>query len=152
MNAGIEPLLSELAARLGVNELNLDDNNICRLVFDERLVVDLEPSTDGKLVHLTGVAGAVPADATAHFFRKLLVANFLGQQTGEAALAVDEFNNEVVLGQRIALDVLDVNSFVNRLEEFVNRLESWMDALAKDAVASEVETSSPPGANGGIRV
>jgi len=150
----LDALLVELGRRLGVESLGLDEHGVCRLVFDKKLVVDLEPTDDRKHLHVTAVVGVVPPDAGPQFFRKLLAASFVGQETGGAAFAVDELNGEIVLWQRVALDALDIVGFTQDLDEFVNRLDLWIGRLesadAADAAnGPRTEGLIPPGV--GIR-
>jgi hypothetical protein len=125
----IHSLLRELGSIMGLASVELDERNACRLIFDNNFVVDLEASDDAQVLHLVGTIGNVPADADIRFMRGLLSANFMGQDTGNAALALDELNNEIVLYQRVHVDSFDVSGFVSELEAFVNRLEEWQSRL-----------------------
>lgn len=135
----LHSLLRELGGIMGIGSIGLDAQGTCRLIFDKTLVVDLEPTADEKLLHMIATVGPMPADGDGRLLRSLLSANFMGQDTGNAALALDELNNEIVLCQRIALDSLDVNGFVVELEAFVNRLEDWKQRLA----SGKLRTSPP---------
>lgn len=136
-------LLNELATRMGLDGLCLDSNGICRLVFDKTIVVDLEPSPDNTRLHIVATLGQVPADASAQWLRSLLVAGFMGQETGGAHVALDPLNDEVVLCQRLALDGLEITRFVPELEAFVNHAQTWMRKLADDAEAPSIPPSIP---------
>ena len=138
-------LLNELATRMGLDGLRLDSNGICRLVFDETIAVDLEPSTDKTLLHMVATLGQVPADASTHWLRNLLAASFMGQETGSAHIALDPLNEEVVLCQRLALDGLEITRFVPELEAFVNHAQAWIQRLAGAAESPPVPTAIPLG-------
>lgn len=123
-------LLNELATRMGLDGLRLDSNGVCRLVFDQTIAVDLEPSADKTLLHMVAELGPLPPDAPAPWLRRLLAASFMGQDTGGAHLALDPLNNDVVLCQRLALDGLEITRFVPELEAFVNYAQDWIHRFA----------------------
>jgi len=138
-------LLNELAIRMGLDGLRLDSNGICRLVFDEAIAVDLEPSSDKTRLHLVATLCQIPADASASWLRSLLSASFMGQDTGSAHLAIDPLNDEVVLCQRLALDGLEITRFVPELEAFVNHAQAWMQRLAGVGESPSAAAGTPMG-------
>ena len=47
----LSALLESLASQVGLPQLSLDGNGVCRLVFDAKLTLDLEPADNGATVH-----------------------------------------------------------------------------------------------------
>lgn len=126
----LEDMIAELGKEMGIPGLALDDNGLCRLVFDTKLVVDMEAASDGKTLHIYSVVCGVPHDQREAFFSSLLSANLFGQETGDAAFAIDETAAEVLLCAQVKAERTDFREFANQLEAFVNHLESWLDKLS----------------------
>jgi hypothetical protein len=143
-------LLGELARHLGVNELALDHNGVCRLVFDGKVVVDLEPSRDGRSLHMCGVVARIPAEGREGLFAGLLDANYFGQGTGRAVLAIDSQNNEVVLQQQLELETLAASSFAQELQAFTDRLEDWQRRMERGELASASRPAAAPPTEQGL--
>lgn len=119
----IHSLLSELGRQLGT-ELRWDSHGVCRLVFDGRTTVDLEPSLDGDSLYMHSVVGPLPAADREKVLLALLDANYFGRQTGHAYLAVDRENGEISLQQRFAASDLNISAFTRDLQAFVDHLEA----------------------------
>jgi len=146
----LDALLGELARDLGVSQLALDRNGVCRLVFDGKVVVDLEPSHDGRALHMYGVVARIPAEGREGLFASLLDANYFGQGTGKAALAIDSQNNEVVLQQQLELETLAASSFAQELQAFTDRLEDWQRRLEKGEFAPASLPAAAPATEQGL--
>ena len=67
----IHDVLAELGHRMGLN-VALDEQGVCRLVFDERFAVDIEASPDNDTVHLYSVLCPVPPENKEPFYERLL--------------------------------------------------------------------------------
>ncbi len=142
----IHSILSQLGQQMGLPQLKLDENRVCRLVFDQRLVVDIEASDDEKIVHLYALVGEVPPEDKEAFMALLLEANLFGKGTGGSAFALDHNHHEVYLCRVVLIESLAYQEFVNMLETFVNHLEAWMDKIERgdigNSAKSTVETRS----------
>ena len=80
----------------------------------------------------------------------LLTANYNGEGTGAAALALDAETDEVILGQAIDVAGLDADGFLETVETFVKYLTYWTEHLptlvpSTSADHPAVGTSSPSG-------
>lgn len=125
----IHDVLAELGHRMGLN-VALDEQGVCRLVFDERFAVDIEASPDNDTVHLYSVLCPVPPENKEPFYERLLAANLFGGDTGGAWFALDGVHGEVVLNRTVKMTNTDYQDFADLLEAFVAHLESWSDKLA----------------------
>ncbi|HSI85271.1 MAG: type III secretion system chaperone [Candidatus Methylacidiphilales bacterium] len=120
-------LLSELGSHMGMNQLRPNEHGICRLVFDQKLKVDLEPSEDGKSLLVYTKVGEIPHGAASGFYRMLLDASLFGRGTGGGAtLALDGDAGEVFLQAILPLDKLDAIVLSSTLEDFLNTAETWV--------------------------
>lgn len=127
----IHAILSQLGQQMGLPQLKLDENRVCRLVFDQKLVVDIEASDDEKIVHLYALAGAMPPENKEDFMAVLLEANLFGKGTGSCAFALDHNHQDVYLCRIVLIESIVYQDFVNILESFVNHLEAWMEKIER---------------------
>ncbi len=140
----LQDMIAELGREMGIPGLALDENGLCRLVFDTKLVVDLEASSDGKVMHVYSVVCGIPPENREAFYDSLLAANLFGQETGGAAFARDETADEILLCTRVNPDKTDFRDFVNQLEDFVNHLETWIEKLSGPARAEADKGGEKP--------
>lgn len=128
----IEDILKELGSQMGLPNLHLDDNNVCRLVFDKRFTVDIEASPDKKSVHMYSALCELPPEGREELYEALLEANLFGRGTGGAAFGVDKEMNEILLNISFAaIEDVPLQTFINTLESFVNYVEAWTEKLDK---------------------
>jgi hypothetical protein len=127
----IHAILSQLGQQMGLPQLKLDENRVCRLIFDQKLVVDIESTDDEKIVHLYALVGPVSPEHKEDFMAVLLEANLFGKGTGGSTFALDHNHNDVYLCRIIAIESIVYQDFVNILETFVNHLESWMNKIER---------------------
>ena len=154
----IRDVLKELGSQMGLDNLKLDENRVCRLVFDKEYAVDIEASEDEKIVHIYARGVSVPPEKREEFYALLLEANLFGKGTGGAMFALDQTQNDVYLCRALAMDSTDYQDFVNVLESFVNHLEAWAKKIDSGALTREggaSKTSSevemlPPGPGEGF--
>lgn len=140
----LQDLLSALGAHVGIADLRLNDDNVCRLVLDRTLILDIEhlPGTD--TVQVYSVVGAHPGENVA-LCHRLLSANLFGQGTGGGVLALDEQRGEVLLVQPVDLSTCGPEKFVALLDSYVGYVEAWTAELvaAADEDDGDMETSIP---------
>jgi hypothetical protein len=124
-------LLSELAALIGADGLQLDEAGTCTLVFDGRLFVEIECDDNAGAVVLSARLGPVPADAAVLVYRHLLSSNVMWRETSGVATAIDPGTGDALLLCRV--DAADINlpAFRALLERFVDQAEDWSRVLAR---------------------
>ena len=118
-----------LARRLGLHDLLLNEESICELVVGDGLEVFFEGDPAQTELHLNGVVGhLVFADEAT--LRSLLAANFNGQATGAAALALHPVHpSELLLTQRLDTQALTCEQLQATLQRFVEVLAFWREHL-----------------------
>ena len=77
----LENFLGEFGNQTGMGNLSLDDNNVCRLIFDQEHMVDIEQLDEKGTFFLHASLCAVPAQDREHFLTELMAANLFGQET-----------------------------------------------------------------------
>ncbi len=133
--------LAALGNTIGTPDLEWNEENVCRLILDDRLVIDLEKAPDSNMVQIYAVVGVDPGD-NATVLRHLLSANLFGQGTSGAVLGLDEDRGEILLTQKVDTALLSAEEAVTRLEAFVNYAEAWTHELLDLAGSAEGEDSS----------
>lgn len=126
----IEDVLRELGNQMGLPNLKLDENKVCRLIFDKKFTIDIEASEDLKTVHIYSALCTIPPSNKEPLYEALLEANLFGRGTGGAAFGVDLEMGEVLLSSSLQdMDRVDYQDFVNVLESFVNHVEAWTEKI-----------------------
>ena len=123
-------ILKEFGQATGLGPLALDGNNLCRLVFDGNLTVDIELLPDGRRFYVHAVVGPLPGSGGPDLLRSLLGANLFGRETGGAVLALDPDLDELLLFREFDAAATDYDAFVAALEALLNALERWRKVLA----------------------
>lgn len=146
----IPDLMSELGKQMGLEDLKLDRDGVCRLVFDGKLAVDFESGEDGRVLHLYSILSPLPGEGTEMLCLRLLEANLFGRGTGGATFAVDPDPGDVVLFRTFDMERTDFQGFINQLESFVNHLEGWSREIIRtpSEAGAEPEAGPPPGESG----
>ena len=149
MNAA--DLIAEIGSQMNLPSLRLDENGQCRLVFDEKTVVDVEQDEAAGRLHLYSVLGRLPHEGREALYEQLLEANLFGRDTGGAVLAVDLFEDEVLLARTLATERLDFTEFAQIMGSFVDYCEAWSQRLAGggaavgSATGAAGDETEPPG-------
>jgi hypothetical protein len=148
-------LLSALGAHIGLPNLALSDDNICRIVLDGSLVIDIEHRLGSDNVQAFSVVGPHPGD-NVQLLHKLLAGNLFGQGTGGAVLGLDEQRGEVLLCQPFDLSVITSERFISTMEAYVGYAQAWtseiLDSLEDEVIADDTHDVPSSGSAGFIRV
>lgn len=131
-----DEVLETLRRELQIPDLAFNSQNVCRLVFDGRLPVDLESHADSGVLHLHVVVGYANNLDTARM-RELLSANLFGHGTAGATLGLDDQRDEILLFRTYALEALDAPRLLQDLVEFVAIAEMWSERLSQPGAAVE---------------
>ncbi|MDR0727778.1 MAG: type III secretion system chaperone [Puniceicoccales bacterium] len=126
----VNRILARLAKSLHLSELSLDNNQHCMLMFDDKIVLNLE--LDEKYEYLVAYAylGEVPLVGRENIFEKLLEPNFFWNGTNGMTIGIDKQSQTVVLMMRFQLPLKNPDTFEESLADFVDMTESWMHKLS----------------------
>jgi hypothetical protein len=134
----VQGLLGEFGRTIGLDDLELDEDDYCALLIDDSLVINMEFDDAGNKLVLYSLIGEPAGERTAAYDR-LLRANYLGRETGAASLSLHPDGKGVVLSQWLPMPGLDGKRFTTELERFVNQTEAWTKRLPQLAASSEGE-------------
>lgn len=140
-------LLRELGQRLGLADLDLDEDGHAALAFDDVLVdFEFDAAQEGRLL-LYAYLGEPQGGEPAALLRAMLEANFFWRGTGGATLSLERATGGAVLALPVAIAGLDYGTFERTLEGFVAAAETWMKRLAAAAAepAAATEVRAPGG-------
>lgn len=124
----VEDALRQFGARIGLPSVKFNGDGICELTVGDGLEVFFEKTKRDNELRLNGRVGA-PQSGGTEVLRALLVANYGGHGTGNAALGVDPVSGEVILGQLIDVAASDVGAFADTVEAFLKYLKFWIGYL-----------------------
>ena len=127
----IDVAVAQLGQAMGM-ELKLDENRACRLVFDEKLAVDIEAPEilESTLVMTCAFSKGVLPDNREAVYQLMLEANFFARGTSGGVLAYDEDRQELVLQSMLVINRADEHDILDVLERLLANAESWVETLA----------------------
>lgn len=134
--------IRQLGQSLGL-ALEISAEEACELVIGDDLSVLISGDPDGSRLQFSGTISSFPDGDRASVATALLKANYNGQGTGAAALALDPLTDDVVLTR--AFDVAG-GDLTKAIEEFANYLEFWrsrIDSLVSAGTQSDSESAPP---------
>ena len=136
MKKEVNKLLKSLGKSLGLKNLILDDNNHCILLFDEKIVLNLELKEETERLVVYAYVGEVPLEDRENVFECLLEANCFWKETGGATIGIDKQSQTIVLAYSVDLPLKKPEAFEENLASFVEVVETWVDRLEKMAQAA----------------
>lgn len=139
----------QLGQSLGLS-LELTEGEACELIIGEDLSVLISGEPSGSRLRLAGVVASFPDGDRGSIATTLLKANYNGQGTGAAAIALDPISEDVILTRTVNASEAGLTAAV---EEFANYLDFWRNML--DAIATGGHSRSEadaPASMGSMRV
>lgn len=125
----LSELLTELGCKINIDDLALDENNICRLVFDDRIVIDMESLEEEEALFIYTPICRIPSKGELKFYKNMLSANAFCRETGNGFLSLDTESDTIMLQEKIIYDGLSFTAFFNRFEIFVVCAEKWKNRV-----------------------
>jgi hypothetical protein len=138
----IDDLLKEFGISINLNGLELDDSNVCRIVFDDEINIDIEADQAKENVYLHSAISKMPINNKAGFYEELLIKGLFGHGTGEASVGLDERLGEIILWRKLKCENLSLNEFSNIMEKFINAVETLSESLSKFETSTEEKTET----------
>ncbi len=124
----VKEAIKQFAEKVGIADLALDDQQLCELTVGDGLDVFFQGTENETELRLNGQFGFLQSDET-QTLMGLLTANYNGEGTAAAALALDAETDEVILGQAIDVAELDADGFLETVETCVKYLTYWTEHL-----------------------
>lgn len=123
----VKKILKALGASLSIDNLQLDDNNHCILLFGDKIVLNIDLDEGKELLVVYTYIGEVPLEGREELFEKMLEANFFWQGTSGATIGIDKQSQTLILAYSVELPLRKPADFEENLASFVETVEKWMD-------------------------
>ena len=126
LKAHVNEVLKRIGDGQGLSDLCLDENNHCMLLFDEKIVLNMDLDEAGKLLVIYAYIGEVPIECRDAVYQKALEGNFFWNETEGSTLGLDKQSQSLVLARAFELPLTNLTAFEDRLGVFVEVVEKWM--------------------------
>lgn len=138
-----QSLIKELGPIIKLPDLALDENNVCRVEFDD-MPVDFEALPDGTMLYIYAqVAPVPPVDKREKLFTRLLTGNLFGGETLGSTLGYDLNQESIVMHIALPVEKTTFPDFQTTLERFLDRLKFWREEC-QNIIHSSSNTGSQP--------
>lgn len=141
MNA--QDLIAQLAQEVNLPDLQLNDRGCARIVFDQKIPVDIEHLADDNRLVLYSVLGQ-PVGDRASVMERLLHANYFGSGTDGAVFSLDPWKHDILLIRTLELDGCDWTAFSAALDSLVGHVERWQAELSGTPMPDTTGVSGEP--------
>lgn len=132
----VNGLLKQLGKILDL-PLELDANNRCLILLDEKIVLNLELDEERHELIVYAYISVVPFAAKELVLGILLEANFFWRISNGSTFALDKQTQTLVLQRKFELPLREVENFEDDIAVFVDVAEAWMKRI--DDICSEAE-------------
>src|SRR5579863_4585054 len=127
--------LATLSAELELDPLPVQEgNDLYKLELNPQITVTVRKLDPG--FSFWSPIGSCPEVKKEELFTLLMKANFLGQGTGGATIALNENGNYLTLSSTLPYD-MNYKTFRDALEGFINFLEYWKEELIQHKKAAQ---------------
>lgn len=134
----VNGLLHDIGQSLELPTLALDENDHCVLLFDDKVVLNMELDIEKELLIIYSYLGEVPFEGRETIFETLLESNLFWKDTQGATIGIDKQTQTVVLAFPMELPLKKRETFEERLSSFVEITESWINKLEKMSTDAEL--------------
>jgi len=129
MKEHVNELLKHIGEGLNLPDLCLDDNNHCILLFDEKIVLNMDLDEEGNKLVIYAYIGEIPLECRETIFEKALEGNFFWNETDGGTLGIDKQSQSLVIAKSFLLPLKDFNAFEDQLATFVEVVEKWINRI-----------------------
>lgn len=116
--------IQNLAKTLNIQNIEIDANNDCYLVFDNKYYVKCSYLADLNQIRFFAFLGIIPDDKV-EYYQDLLERNHFWKDTAGANLSIDPQDGTLVLSHYKDMRFINNDIFFKTLENFVNAMEHW---------------------------
>ena len=137
MKEKVNELLRHIGEGLSLPDLCLDENNHCILLFDEKIVLNIDLDEEGSKLVIYAYVGEIPLDCREAIFEKALEGNIFWNETDGGTLGIDKQSQSLVLAKAFSLPLQNIELFEDQLASFVEIVEKWIgriEAFSRDVM------------------
>ncbi|MDR1255057.1 MAG: type III secretion system chaperone [Puniceicoccales bacterium] len=129
MKERVNDLLKRIGEGLSLPDLCLDENNHCILLFDEKIVLNIDFDEEGSKLVIYAYVGEIPLDCRETIFEKALEGNFFWNETDGGTLGIDKQSQSLVLAKAFGWPLKNIETFEDELATFVEVIEKWISRI-----------------------
>ncbi|MDR2396944.1 MAG: type III secretion system chaperone [Puniceicoccales bacterium] len=129
MKERVNDLLKRIGEGLSLPDLCLDENNHCILLFDEKIVLNIDFDEEGSKLVIYAYVGEIPLDCREIIFEKALEGNFFWNETDGGTLGIDRQSQSLVLAKAFDWPLKNIEIFEDELATFVEVIEKWISRI-----------------------
>ena len=145
MPAALTDGLKLLGALLGDESLALDEAGMCSLSHQDGLVTMLIADPTSDMLLLSAQLFELPSENREALLSGLLRLNFLGMDTGGAALAIDEEERHVYLCHNVPLQRVDDKALVAIIGNFIDTAANLRKRLLAQGITQDADATGHSG-------
>lgn len=144
----VNELLGRLSHSLRLNRLALDEEDHCILLFDDKVILNLELDGERSQLVVYAYLGMAPIEHKERIYEWLLQANYFWNETQGSTLALDRQTQTLVILRAFDLPLRHPENFEDELGIFVESAEHWIrkleDYLAQAEEAARYDREHDP--------
>ncbi len=138
----MQNLIEELGKSIGIDELALDEEHRCNLIFDS-IPVSFELSKDEKSICTYSYLGDIDESEKRNIHSTLLDANYLMRSTAGSCFGVNKNSGRIALMREDRLHGMQLTELEAIVEKFINYAEAFKGkVLNADTTEGASEESS----------
>ncbi len=138
----IDQLVEQFGQDSGLGNLKLNQDGLCRLVFDDKLFVDIEKTSNNFVLHSVVGKPPVQQDEQLEYMEMLLQANGPDHAVRDIHLGFDAKMDEVLIYQNFSDVQVNYDYFKRCMDEFIAQVGKWRSRLSA-AVGAEMGALDP---------
>ncbi len=128
----LKTLIEQVAQRLNIQNLQLNENGVCYLSFDNRLQVAIEAAPEPNIIFLYSVLCAIPTEGKDKLYETLMEGHLFGIGTRGGTFAASPKFGHIFFFKRFDLRDITLDSFLRELESFIQAYDFWKKRLDED--------------------
>ena len=140
----IDQLVEQFGQDSGLGNLKLNQDGLCRLVFDDKLFVDIEKTSNNFVLHSVVGKPPVQQDEQLQYMEMLLQANGPDHAIGDIHLGFDAKMDEILIFQNFSDVDVNYEYFKRCMDEFIAQVGKWRSRLSAAVGAEMADLDSKP--------
>lgn len=133
MSSRSEILLENFAKKIGIKDINFNENRLCSFAIDDLYYLSLSDAND-ECMMIYGICGKFPTDQP-NFALELLNANLWFAENGGPYLCYEAGSQSLLLALRFPLDDSSPEKLENAIEAMVKSMENLYLVLHNEGIA-----------------
>ncbi|MFI0489508.1 MAG: type III secretion system chaperone [Yersinia sp. (in: enterobacteria)] len=122
-------LLDDLLDTLGMGEVTSTEERHCTLLFDEKLVVNLEVREEESRLFLSVLIGSLPMPFSAELMKQLLVLNLDLARYNRMSLGLERHSGQLLLCHDVNTWHASLSNVEEALAQLLNQAEQCQNLL-----------------------